>query len=85
MPNFNGKGPQGQGKLTGRGLGKCEGNSEFCDTPRFGRGRKCGSGSFNQNRGRGYGILNLGPSENEVESLKQRVADLEAKLNEQSK
>ena len=51
MPNFDGKGPEGKGPLTGRKLGKCDG---AVPCPRGGqrgagrgrgRGRQAGQGS----------------------------------------
>lgn len=43
MPKFDGSGPRGQGSMTGRKMGKCQGASpqnfkENSGTPRRGRG-----------------------------------------------
>ena len=51
MPRGDGTGPEGKGPKTGRGLGKCSGNSEpgyKSDAPRRGR---------NQNSGQGFGRM----------------------------
>lgn len=66
MPRGNRQGPDGEGPMTGRGLGYCAGY----DTPGFetapagwlgGRGRGLGRG-FGRGRGfRGYGFGRLGP------------------------
>ncbi len=64
MPNFNGKGPEGQGSQTGRGLGKCNQNSPDSDNivaidarpARCGRGRgRNGGCNRTENAGRGHG------------------------------
>ncbi|MFC1769182.1 DUF5320 domain-containing protein [Nanoarchaeota archaeon] len=34
MPNFDGTGPEGKGKRTGRGLGKCKGDDARIDDSR---------------------------------------------------
>jgi len=46
MPNYNGRGPEGAGPMTGRGLGFC--GSAAVMYPRYGRGMGNGMG-------RGYG------------------------------
>ena len=43
MPQFDGTGPMGQGAITGRGMGKCQGARNFAGCPK-GRGR--GRGYF---------------------------------------
>jgi len=48
MPNKDGKGPNGEGPRTGRGLGPCEGASSKAEDATRGYGRGCG-------RGRGMG------------------------------
>jgi hypothetical protein len=71
MPGLNGKGPEGQGSQTGRGLGKCNPNNQIADTqtamddsPRV-RGRKRGNGfgfgnveNAGRGRVRGFGRSN---------------------------
>ncbi|MBU0649358.1 DUF5320 domain-containing protein [Patescibacteria group bacterium] len=47
MPRFNGTGPQGQGPMTGRGIGPCADN-------RPGAGQGAGRG-YGQDRGYGMG------------------------------
>jgi|LGVE01.1.fsa_nt_gb hypothetical protein len=64
MPNLNGAGPQGNGKLSGRGLGNCENSSQ--DSRFAGR-----QGKPRRNR-----FLLA-----EIESLKQSVEEIKAKLN----
>ncbi len=49
MPNFDQTGPEGQGSLTGRKMGKCSGSNPE-DTANLGLGRKQGRRS-----GRGLG------------------------------
>ena len=89
MPNLNGTGPQGKGKLTGRALGNCpEANVENYSPRGLGlRRRGCGGGLFQRNRilGRGRGIWNVGSTTDEIQSLKERIAELEAKLEEDNK
>lgn len=51
MPNKDGTGPNGEGFLTGRGLGKCEKSTEdqtCCAQPRMRRG--CGNGFRRRNQ-----------------------------------
>jgi len=54
MPGFDRTGPEGQGPMTGRGLGRCNPDNEFNeeDDIRFGRGWGRGRGL---GRGRGFG------------------------------
>ena len=54
MPNFDKTGPEGKGKMTGRGMGSCNPDAPQCP----GRGRGCG-------RGRGFGRQVSNPSEKE--------------------
>jgi len=67
MPGLNGKGPEGQGSQTGRGLGKCTANNQnsynqvSMEDFSGGRGRRRGIGfgsgnSENGGRGRGRGF-----------------------------
>ncbi|MGQ1946905.1 DUF5320 domain-containing protein [Geofilum sp. OHC36d9] len=48
MPGMDGKGPEGRGSATGRGLGNCKNNSEKKSGVRIGQGlglrRKAGGG-----------------------------------------
>ncbi|MBF0107107.1 MAG: DUF5320 domain-containing protein, partial [Deltaproteobacteria bacterium] len=54
MPNYDQKGPMGQGPRTGRGMGQCQLNLTEGDVPVFGRGY--GSGCQRGARGGGgYG------------------------------
>jgi len=47
MSKLNGKGPENDGSGTGRGLGKCSGNTDVIDKNRLGQGlgkrRKAGN------------------------------------------
>jgi hypothetical protein len=61
MPGFNRKGPEGEGPLTGRGLGKCRGEgernnseTENQDFPPRGRGRFDLGRGLARRRGRGF-------------------------------
>lgn len=49
MPNLDQTGPNGQGAMSGRGMGKCSQNSEVRG---FGRGMGRGKGSQGGRRGR---------------------------------
>lgn len=46
MPNFDQTGPQGQGKMTGRGMGRCGGNNTQGQdiSKRQGQGKSRGQG-----------------------------------------
>jgi len=56
MPRMDGTGPMGQGAMTGRGMGNCQGN---CDTEKLGVGYGKGIGR-GQGKGMGcsYGVNN---------------------------
>lgn len=60
MPGLDGKGPEGQGSQTGRGLGKCNPNNQNPENQaameefRAGRGRRRGFG-FNRSESAGKG------------------------------
>jgi len=66
MPRFDGTGPNGQGPITGRGMGKCNTTKEENGmNPSFGFGRGCGRGMGmgrgrgrrgGMGQGRGYGV-----------------------------
>lgn len=89
MPGLNGTGPEGKGAMTGRGLGNCPDAKPTGGRPAgLGLGRRgCGRRLFQRNRlqGRGRGIWNVGSSDDEVENLKKKVAELEAKLEQDNK
>lgn len=68
MPRLDQTGPQGQGPMTGRGMGACRG------------GAGLNRGYY---RGRGYGRFagrNYLSSKEEVEDLEEEAKDLEADL-----
>ena len=50
MPGLDGKGPNGQGSMSGRGLGRCAGEENLNDRDFLGRGRRFAG------RGRGLGM-----------------------------
>lgn len=78
MAGLNGTGPEGRGPLTGRGLGRCNTEKE-CQT--YGLGRGCGNGrKFLRNKGAGRGIWNVDSPDDEIQTLKNRIAELENKL-----
>lgn len=55
MPRFDGTGPQGQGPMTGRGMGPC-GQGGRPVGPGMGRGAGRGMGQgYGRQGGRGYG------------------------------
>ncbi len=64
MPNFDGSGPMGQGPMTGRGMGSCNGQVR-------GRGQGCA---------RGFGFRRFFSQKEEVEDLKTYQEDLKAEL-----
>ncbi len=69
MPNFDGTGPQGNGAMTGRKMGRCAGNSEN----RIGFGRARG-------RGQGRGFRRLFSNSRTVQDLEAYQEDLRAEL-----
>lgn len=72
MPNLNGTGPMGQGPMTGRGLGDCDGA-----TRRFGFGRARSGRRFGFGIGR-FWDSNQAQSVDELKAIEnQMVADLE--------
>lgn len=84
MPGFDGTGPNGNGPLTGRGMGRCEGAASS-QRPRRGMGQGVGRG---RGRCRWTTPLDI-PAEDqktilerELETLKQEQEAIEKKLNE---
>lgn len=57
MPGKDRTGPEGEGPMTGRGLGRCSGSEKTVDedtnVPERGLGRGLGRGLFRGGRGRG--------------------------------
>jgi len=78
MPAGDRRGPLGEGPMTGRGLGQCGDGVARRSVPRFGRGR-----GFGFSRGFGFGYrgydVDAAPQD-EVQSLKERIASLEEAL-----
>lgn len=57
MPNLDGKGPNGQGPMTGRGLGRCTTSGSVVPRPqRRGLANRRGVGFGRRSRGRGNGV-----------------------------
>lgn len=82
MPNLNGTGPNGEGKLTGRGLGKCaniDSDKDFENFRGLGRGRGRCNRYSRRNR-----YINDSALSKEVQALKDKISDLEDQLNEKS-
>ncbi|MCD6435848.1 MAG: DUF5320 domain-containing protein [Clostridiales bacterium] len=78
MPAGNKTGPLGQGPMTGRGMGTCNTNNTSANNSFFGFGRGFGrSGGFGFRRGFGQGYVVDQTNDNEVQSLKDRIAKLE--------
>ena len=86
MPGLNGTGPRGQGQMTGRGMGQCNG------TQRRGIGRSfgCRRGFFGRSFGGFFATGRVTKEEekeileeeaealkNELEEVKKRLEDLE--------
>ncbi len=89
MPNFNGRGPQGGGPMTGRGLGPCGGGAAWGYSHGCGRGRGMGRGfgtgaSFGPRLGwfpAGYGPAEAAlRTEGLREALERRASYLKAEL-----
>ena len=82
MPNFDRTGPQGQGPMTGRGMGRCgNGNGSgvgFGQGRGFGRGFGRGAGF---GRGFGLGLRRATPSDDKSD-IQNYVKDLEAELKD---
>jgi hypothetical protein len=86
---MNGRGPRGQGPLTGRRTGRCRGAAPQLATPRGpGSGRDCGSGGPpGEERGQvGWPWPGVGyplglPREQELPALKRYAESLERTLN----
>lgn len=88
MPRLNQKGPNGEGKLTGRKMGRCQENSEYNEvglTKGMGRrtGKKCGTMSMRKKNGNcmGFGQRKNVGFNDDKEILQVRKAILEKELN----
>ena len=93
MPGLNGRGPQGQGPMTGGGRGLCGGNARagqgqgvaWGAPQAYGRGRGMGpcGGGWARGRGRGmgygqgYGPVDIGPAN---QDLRAEAEDLRRRL-----
>ena len=69
MPNRDQTGPNGEGALTGRGLGNCDG-------ARQGYGRNFGCG-FGRRCGRGFGRFGALTKDDERKILEAQLTELE--------
>ena len=88
MAGRDGTGPVGQGPLTGRGMGVCQGARQS----RFFSGRGCGMGFGGRGRagagfGSGFGGLGAGATDKEIlneerELLKQRMEQIDRALED---
>lgn len=88
MAGRDGTGPIGQGALTGRGMGVCQGSRQS----RFASGRGCGIGFGGGRRGgaglgRNFGGLGVGATDKEIlneerELLKQRMDQIDRALED---
>lgn len=85
MPRGDRTGPRGMGAMTGRRMGNCVGTA-VVNQNQGGFGR--GSGFWNRGLGRGFGRLNYfgggyagNSAEEEINSLKNRIAELERRLS----
>lgn len=81
MPNFDQTGPQGQGPMTGRGMGNCAGGMR--------RGRGCRNGMGYNGRFSQRTYLTKGEEvkalEEEAENLKADLKAIEEQINELKK
>ena len=74
MPRYNGRGPAGQGPLSGRGMGYCAQRNPAFDARGNGRRMGCGMG---RGPGRGFGFA---PEVSEREMLEDHMKYLEEEL-----
>lgn len=87
MPRLDGTGPMGQGAMTGRGMGNCQGNQQRLGVGngrcnKNGNGRGNGQGmSFGFRHGQNFSS-NIQPLKNdELIFLKQKAGNMENNLN----
>ncbi len=81
MPARDGRGPLGEGPLTGRGLANCSTNSSGNRFP--GRGRFFGRGGFGFGGGRRFGagrFSDTGNNSGTIEILKEQVENLSSMI-----
>lgn len=84
MPAGNGKGPRGQGPMTGRGLGNCGGNRNGRGVGRFsGRGNRWGQEDEVIDAPRPLDSEATVELAKEVNRLREHLAVLEARLGNQ--
>jgi len=76
MPGFDGTGPLGQGAMTGRGMGRC---NPAWNAGAIGRGLGRGMG-----RGMAYAGFQDAGLQEEMETIKKKLAAIEEKLNKDS-
>ena len=78
MPNRDATGPMGMGALTGRGMGPC---NEGTGRRYFGFQRRGFTGRRGRRMGMGQGAYFVDDSLDEIETLKNRIAELEEKID----
>lgn len=84
MPNGNGTGPVGAGPMTGRGAGKCAGNS-VAGWQTSGGGRRCGThprGYFRQHAQHAVAAADTMVLQGKIDTLHAQLALLEQQLVE---
>jgi len=94
MPQCNGKGPAGQGSMTGRGAGCCGGNKVSRHSNRFSERDMEFTGGFGLGRGFGFGNYNQTPYtevseksrvQTAINALKDQLQYLEKRRDDMSK
>lgn len=81
MPAYNGTGPMGQGKMTGRKMGKCDGAVSAAGSFSGGQGMGRGMG-----RGRGFGCnRSIITQADEKTSLENQIDVMKKRLDEINK
>ena len=70
MPGLNGRGPQGQGPLTGRRLGRCSAGVRNAQAAKAAPNMRPGAGGNQPGRAAGYGI---GQGRGRGQGLRQRI------------
>ncbi|MFW5837495.1 MAG: DUF5320 domain-containing protein [Desulfovibrionaceae bacterium] len=87
MPGFDGTGPNGQGAMSGRGMGYCAGDPQrpAAGGRALGRGRGRGRGLGRGGRGRGLGQVGAAPGGDaaRIEQLETELARLKQERSAQ--
>ena len=82
MPRGDKTGPNGNGPMTGRRMGDCDGRNFGGEGFRRGGGR--GQGGAGQGLGRGLG-RNSDSLENEIDTLKEQINSIKKQLSDSEK